>query len=126
MIFTQYNTGIKFVRSDNASELAFHDFFHSKGIVSFHSCVETSEQNFVVERKHQHILNVTRALFSQSNVLLCYWGGCVLTAVYLINRTSSPLLSNKSPYELLNNKKPIYLHLRFFGCLNYGATLVSQ
>ena len=41
MIFTQYNTAIKSVRSQNALELAFHDFFSSKGIVSFHSCVET-------------------------------------------------------------------------------------
>ena len=27
MIFTQYNTAIKYVRLDNAPELAFHDFF---------------------------------------------------------------------------------------------------
>ena len=126
MIFTQYNTAIKYVRSDNAPKLEFYDFFRSKGIVSFHSCVETPKQNSVVERKHQHILKVARALLFQSNVPLCYWGECVLTTIYLINRTPLPLLSNKSPFELLNNKKPIYSHLHSFACLCYGATLVSQ
>ena len=58
MIFTQYNTAIKYVRSDNAPELAFYGFFLSKGIVSVHSYVETLEHNYVVERMHQHILNV--------------------------------------------------------------------
>ena len=110
MIFTQYNTTIKYVRLDNAPELAFYDFFCSKGIVSFHSCVETPKQNSVVERKHQHILKVARAFLFQSNVPLFYWGEYVLTTVYLINRKPLPLLSNKSPFELLNNKKP-YIHI---------------
>ena len=41
LIYNQYGTTIKFVRSDNAPELAFLDFFCSKGIVPYHSCVDT-------------------------------------------------------------------------------------
>ena len=106
--------------------MEFHDFFCSKGIISYHSCVETPEQNSVVKRKHQHILNIARAFLFQSYVPLCYWGDCILTAVYLINRTPSPLLANKTPFELLHNKKPSYAHLRTFGCLCYCFTLSSQ
>ena len=58
MVSNQYNVAIKSVRSDNARELDFHDFFSSKGIIFYHSYVEAPEQNSVVERKHQHILNV--------------------------------------------------------------------
>ena len=72
MIFNQYNTSITAVPVDNAPELTFLDFFRSKGILPFHSCIETPEQNYVVERKHQHILNFARALLFQSNVPLCY------------------------------------------------------
>ncbi|WKA09208.1 hypothetical protein VitviT2T_026876 [Vitis vinifera] len=123
LVHTQFGIKIKYVHSDNTPKLSFSNFFRENEILSFHSCVDTPQQNSVVERKHQHLLNVVRALLFQSNVPLGYWGDCVLAATYLINRTPTLILSNKTPFEVLYNKLPSYTHLGAFGCLCYGSSL---
>lgn len=64
MISTQFNCSIKSLRSDNAKELALTEFLNNKGVIHQLSCVERPEQKSVVEQKHQHLLNVARALYS--------------------------------------------------------------
>ena len=46
---------------------------------------------------------------------------CVSTAVYVINRLPTPLLSQQTPFERLYQKCPSYSHLRVLGCLAYAT-----
>ncbi|GKA56069.1 retrovirus-related pol polyprotein from transposon TNT 1-94 [Tanacetum coccineum] len=108
------------VWSDNALEFVKGQcgpYLESQGIVHQTSCVDRSQQNGRVERENRHILDTARALRFHSKLPLKFWGDCITTATYLINRIPSFVIGNKTPYEILLEKKPNYDNLRVFGCL---------
>ena len=58
----------------------------------------------------------------QSHIPLSFWGDCILTAVFLINRLPYPNLDHKSLYQILTSKIHAYDQLKTFGCLCYKST----
>lgn len=102
------------------------ELFKSLGIIHQSSCPHTPQKNGVVERKHRHVLNVARAIRFQADIPIRFWGGCVLSAVYLINRLPTPTLQGKSPYEVFYKKKPKLDHHRTIGCLCFATTLIRK
>ena len=121
MVNTQFQTNVQSFRSDNGTEfMSLTGYFHQHGILHETSCVGTPQQNGRAERKHRHILNVARALHFQANLPIEFWGECILTAGYLINRTPSSVLQGLTPHEKLYQKAPEYEHLRVFGSLCYA------
>lgn len=111
---TQFHSKIQCERSGNALELGWSReataFFQSKGIAHQTSCIDTPQQNGVVERKHKHLLETLRALRFQSNLPIKYWGECVLTTTYLINRFPTRIFHGLTPYEILFGHSPEYKH----------------
>ena len=73
LVQNQFNKLIKIIRSDNGLEFKQTDFFNNKGIIH--------QQNAIVERKHQHLLNVARSLRFESNVPLYLWGDYLLQLI---------------------------------------------
>ena len=71
---TQFQTKIKSLRSDNHNgpEFSMSKFFSDQL-----SCVDTPQQNSMVERKHQHILSIARALCFQANLPFKFWANYV-------------------------------------------------
>jgi hypothetical protein len=126
LIDTQHNTKIKIIRSDNGVEFTMPTFYASKGIIHQTSCVESPEQNGRVERKHQDLLNIGRALLFQANLPKYFWSFAVQHATYLMNRLPTVVLGNKSPYELMHKTVPSLENLKVFGSLTYASTLQNH
>ena len=126
LINTLYHITPKIVRFDNGRAFLFNSFYASKCIVHHKSCVETPQQNGRVERKHQHFLNVSRALLYQSKLPSSYLSYALLHAIYIINRFTSPTLHNKSPYQLLHDTIPDVQSFKVFGSVCYSTSLQSH
>ncbi|PKU66248.1 Retrovirus-related Pol polyprotein from transposon TNT 1-94 [Dendrobium catenatum] len=118
-IQTQFNTIPKAFRSDGGGEFTSHDFtmfLHHQGIQRQLSCPHTPEQNGIAERKHRHLLELTRTLLHASNLPHTLWAEALSTATYLVNRLPSSAISFHTPFYRLHNRHPRYDHLRTFGC----------
>ncbi|KAI3719915.1 hypothetical protein L6452_20821 [Arctium lappa] len=122
MIKNQFDRSIKKIRCDNGGEFTSNDmlnFYNEEGIKLETSCPHTPQQNGVVERKHRHLLETARALRFQANLPKRFWGECILTATYIINRLPSRVIDNKTPYEIVFGQRPDYDFMKVFGCLAY-------
>jgi len=122
-IKNQFNKGIKVIRTDNGKEFCWKDFYDKHGIIHQTSCNETPEQNSIVERKHQHILNIARCILYQSNLPNLFLSYAVLHSVHLINRLPSPVIQNECPYKLMYGSVPDLSNIKVFGCLCFASTL---
>jgi len=124
-IQTQFETAIKVIRSDNETEFFMTNSFINKGTIHQTSCVNTPQQNSVVERKHGHLLNVARALMIQSHLPKIYWSYSVIH-VHIINMLLTPVLNYFSPREMLYKTSPDFNQLKVFGSLCYASTLSTN
>lgn len=114
------------LRLDNGTKFfnsQCNELLESLGIIHQISCPYTPQKNGYMERKHRHILQVARALKFQSLVPMIFWGDCIRTSVYLINKLPKYVLEDKCPYEMLYNKSAKLDHLRVFGCLCFASNL---
>ncbi|PKU68330.1 Retrovirus-related Pol polyprotein from transposon TNT 1-94 [Dendrobium catenatum] len=120
LILNQFNTKPKLLRSDGGGEFTstdFKTFLAQQGIIHQITCPHTPEQNGVAERKHRHLLEITRTLLLTASLPQRFWAESLFTANYLINRIPSKSLSYQTPYYKLHGTVPSYDHLRIFGCL---------
>jgi transposase InsO family protein len=126
MAKTQFNKLVKCIRSDNGTEFLLKEFYADNGIIHQTSCVGTPQQNGIVERKHQHILAVTRALLFQSKLSNVFWAHAASHAIHIINRLPTPFLQQKSPYQILYQSLPDISFLKVFGSLCFASTIKAN
>ena len=115
------------IRSENGTEFKnqlLNDFCSDKGINRQYSAPRTPQQNGVVERKNHTRIEAARTMLSESRLLMYLWAEAVNTACYTQNRTLINKDLMKTPYEIMNNKKPTLKYFHVFGAkcfvLKYG------
>nr|GEW83060.1 retrovirus-related Pol polyprotein from transposon TNT 1-94 [Tanacetum cinerariifolium] len=115
---TTPNLNIKIYR--NRSQLNnFVYKFLDVGISHQTSVAHSPQQNNVVERQNRTLVEAARTMLIFSKALLFLWAETVVTACYTQNKSLIHKCHNKTPYELLHNRKPDLSYLFVFGALCY-------
>ncbi|XP_070049192.1 uncharacterized protein [Nicotiana tomentosiformis] len=107
------------IRYDHGTEFQnakFAEFCDVHGIDPNFSGPITPQQNGVVEKKNRTLENMARTMLLSSKLPHNFWAEAIYIACYIINRCITRPLVEKTPYELLKERKPNISHLKAFRC----------
>ncbi|GJR51411.1 integrase, catalytic region, zinc finger, CCHC-type containing protein, partial [Tanacetum coccineum] len=116
------NKTIIYIRTDNGTE------FVNKYLTAYYECVDifhqktvprTPQQNGIIKRRNRSLVEAARTMLIFSKALMFLWPEAVATACYTQNRSLIHTLHNKTPYELVHDKKPDLTFFLVFGALCY-------
>ncbi|GJR19115.1 retrovirus-related pol polyprotein from transposon TNT 1-94 [Tanacetum coccineum] len=116
------NKTVRFICTDNGTEFVnktMYDYYESVGIFHQKTVPRTPQQNGVVERRNQTLVEAARTMLIFSKAPMFLWAEAVATACYTQNRSLIHTRHDKTPYELVHNKKPDLTFFRVFGALCY-------
>nr|GEX94943.1 hypothetical protein [Tanacetum cinerariifolium] len=117
-----FQSPVIIIRTDNGTEFknqVLKEYFDSVGISHQMSSVRTPQQNRVVERRNQTLVDAARTLLIFSHAPLFLWAKAIATVCFTQNRSIIHYRFNKTPYELINGRKPDISFLHVFGGLCY-------
>jgi len=117
-IKNQYNTRIKFIRTDNGTEFVnskFKDFCNKYGITHHQLTIPYNpQQNGKVERFNGTLINAAKVLLHDAMLSHQFWEDAIDTSNYIRNRLPHKGIHNKIPFELLNKtKSKLFQHQSF-------------
>ncbi|GJZ52465.1 retrovirus-related pol polyprotein from transposon TNT 1-94 [Tanacetum coccineum] len=121
-IQVRLNATVRNVRTDNGTEFVnqtLRDFYENVGISHQTSVARTPQQNDVVERRNRTLVEAARTMLIFSKAPLFLWAEAINTACYTQNRSLIRLRYNKTPYELMHDKKLDLSFFHVFGSLCY-------
>lgn len=123
LVERQIGKKLKAVRSDRGGEfspLEFQKYYENLDIRKEFTAPYTPQNLGVVERNNRALVEMARSLLKCGNLPLKFWGEVVSTAIYIINRSPTQVVSNKTPYEAWHGVKPTVSYLRVFGCVVFA------
>jgi transposase InsO family protein len=112
--------------TDNDGEFTVAEFVSyctDEGVQRHYSASYSPQQNDIIERHNQTVVQMARALLKQRGMTAVFWGEVVVTTVYILNRSPTKVLNGRTPYEAWHGRKPAVSHLRVFSCLAFGKEL---
>nr|GEW38376.1 hypothetical protein [Tanacetum cinerariifolium] len=113
---------VQLVRTDNGTKFknkTLAKFFDEAGITQQFSAARTPQQNGVVERRNQTLVEAARTMLTFANLPSFLWVEAITIACFTQNRSIIHKRFDKTPYELMNKRKTNIKFFRVFRCICY-------
>ncbi|GKB47484.1 retrovirus-related pol polyprotein from transposon TNT 1-94 [Tanacetum coccineum] len=119
-IQVRLNATVRNVQTYNGTEFVNQtlcEFYENVGISHQTFVARTPQQNDIFERRNLTLVEVARTMLIFSKAPLFLWAEAINTACYTKNSSLIRLRFNKTPYELMHDKKPDLSFCYVFGAL---------
>nr|GFC52964.1 hypothetical protein [Tanacetum cinerariifolium] len=113
---------VRVVRTDNGTKFLNQTllaYFAAEGIQHQTSVARTPEQNGVVKRRNRTLVEAARTMLSAAKVPLFFWAEAIATACFTQNRSLVIPRHEKTPYHIINERKPSVKFFHIFGFVCY-------
>nr|GEZ28151.1 hypothetical protein [Tanacetum cinerariifolium] len=113
---------VRVVRTDKGTEFlsqTLHAYFAAEGIHHQTFVARTPKQNGVVERRNRTLVEAARTMLSAAKVPLFFWAEAIATACFTQNRSLVIPRPEKTPYHIINDRKPSVKFFHIFGFVCY-------
>nr|GFC71507.1 hypothetical protein [Tanacetum cinerariifolium] len=110
------------VRIDNGTEFknkTLAKFFDEVGITQQFFAARTPQQNGVVERRNRTLVEAVRNMLTFENLSSFLWVEAIATSCFKQNHSIIHKHFDKTPYELMNKRKPNIKFFCVFRCRCY-------
>ncbi|GJW78068.1 integrase, catalytic region, zinc finger, CCHC-type containing protein [Tanacetum coccineum] len=110
------------LRTDNGTEFVnqvMSKYYEGVGIFHQKSVPRTPQQNGIVERRNRTLVEAARTMLIFLKAPMFLWAEAVATACYTQNRSLIHTRHNKTPYELVHDKKHDLTFSTSNGALSY-------
>nr|GEX50368.1 hypothetical protein [Tanacetum cinerariifolium] len=113
---------LRIVRTDKDTKFlnhTLHAYFASEGNLHQTSVARTPEQNGIVKRWSRTFVEAARIMLSAAKVPLFFWAEAIATSCFTQNRSLVIPRHEKTPYHIINYRKPSVKFFHIFGSLRY-------
>ncbi|GKD84806.1 retrovirus-related pol polyprotein from transposon TNT 1-94 [Tanacetum coccineum] len=113
---------VRTVQTDKGTEFlnkTLHAYFAKEGIRHETSTARTPEQNGIVKRRNRTLVEAARTMLSAAKVPLFFWAEAIATTCFTQNRSLVIPRHEKTPYHIINGRKPSVKFFHIFGSLCY-------
>nr|GEX22140.1 hypothetical protein [Tanacetum cinerariifolium] len=117
-----FQAQVRVVRSDKGMKFlnqTLHTYFAAEGIHHQRSVARTPKQNGVVERRNRTLVEAARTMLSAVKVPLFFWAEVIETTCFTQNRSLVIPRHEKTPYHIINDRKPSVKFFHIFGTICY-------
>ncbi|BBG94220.1 hypothetical protein Prudu_002447, partial [Prunus dulcis] len=125
----QSGHNLKVLRTNRGREFTSNEIYEyckSNGIKTELTTRYTPQQNGVAERRNRTNVEMARSMLKSKGLLNAFWAKLIHTTVFILNRSPTKAIKDKTPFEAWHRFKSKWISSRFLATFDIHISLLKR